>query len=93
MKPVDDGGPAFPQHPCPDCGVVHAPEHVPGMSLLDYFAAKAMHAELVTAGALEGPRDALVEAACEAGRDIEDHIAFNAYKMADAMIAQRKARS
>lgn len=97
MKSADDGGPAFPRHQLEDVLDDEAPGgrrqtlvSYAGMSLRDYFAAKAMHAELVTAGALEGPRDALVEAACVAEREIEDQVAFNAYKLADAMIAQRK---
>jgi hypothetical protein len=45
---MKDGGPAFPQPPCPDCGTQHAPEHVPGMSLRDYFAAKALNGMLAS---------------------------------------------
>lgn len=97
-KDTTDGGPAFPQtneqrYSDPVHGVIrqsdiNGPAEA-GMSLRDYFAAKAMHAEIVTAGALEGPRDALVEAACAAGRDVEDQIAFNAYRLADAMLRER----
>lgn len=74
-----DGGHAFPT--TDDC------EH--GMSLRDYFAAKAMHAELVTAGALPEPRDCLVAEAEKAGRPVERQIAYNAYRLADAMLSER----
>lgn len=57
--------------------------------LRDMLAAVAMHAELVTAGALLGPAQALAEAAEEAGRSIEAQIAFNAYEVADAMLRER----
>lgn len=86
MKKLGDGGPAFPRE---DYQHDDAPGQI-GMSLRDYFAAKAMHAELTTAGALEGPRDALIEAASAAERDVEDQIAFNAYKLADAMLRERE---
>lgn len=88
-----DGGAAFPR-PAGWNGLNSIDEHSgndaeEGMSLRDYFAAKAMHAELNTAGALEGPRDALVEAATKAGRSVEDQIAFNSYELADAMLRGR----
>jgi hypothetical protein len=75
-------------------GLSHAEEHSAnddqvGMELRDYFAAKAMHAEVVTAGALPEPRQALVDAAHEAGRTPIEQIAFNAYLLADTMLAQR----
>ena len=47
-----------------------------GMTLRDYFAAKAMAAEITDQG-LEGRET--------------DHIAGMAYEMADAMLAARKA--
>lgn len=58
-------------------------------NLRDDFAGKAMHAELVSAGSHKGPAQALADAAEQAGRSIEDQIAFNAYEMADAMLARR----
>lgn len=84
------GGPAFPVvHPNPRTGEPYI--RSVGMSLRDYFAAKAMHAELVTAGALPEPAMALALGAEKAGHTIEQHIAFNAYRLADAMVAERKA--
>ena len=66
---TDDGGPAF---PCPNDANVNGDT---GMSLRDYFAAKAMQ------GILAG----------DAGCDLEnDEVASDAYLMADAMLAARK---
>lgn len=75
-----NGGPAFAvPEPC---------EHG-GMTLRDYFAAKAMHAEISTAGMEPEAAMALSEAADEAGQTIEQRIAFNAYRIADAMLQAR----
>lgn len=90
---IDDGGPAFPIQ-----GITVLPNGdqiwpEPGMSLRDYFAIKFAHAEVMTAGAFEEPRAVLVEAAAKNGQSVEDRIAFNAYRLADAMIAARKGKS
>jgi hypothetical protein len=72
MSKINDGGPAFPAEP-------HA---MAGMTLLDYFAAKAL--------------PAIFSDYCSAARETgfdhgwRDYIAANAYEMADAML---KARS
>lgn len=62
-----------------------------GMTLRDYFAAKAMHAEIVTTASDVTPdaMQALVDSAAKYGRTIEQHVAWNAYRMADAMLAER----
>lgn len=60
------------------------------MSLRDYFAAKVMHAELLSAGSFHGPALALAKGASEAGHTIMQHIAFLSYGMADAMLEARK---
>lgn len=75
---IKDGGPAFPLKD-PAMGDAQ------GMSLRDYFAGKAFPAVLA----------AYVEAN---GRCIgTDHVAYNcashAYRMADAMLAAREAKS
>jgi hypothetical protein len=59
------------------------------VTLRDYFATDAMHAELLTCGVPGKACDALVSAASKEGRTIEEQIAWNAYEMADAMIAAR----
>lgn len=68
----DDGGPAFPAWELNGAG--NPKMTCFGMTLRDYFAAKAMQAEIVNQG-LEG-RDA-------------EHIAGMAYEMADAMLKVR----
>ena len=81
-----NGGPAFPTTAYYDerpYGVID------GMELRDYFAAKAMHAELSSAGSFEGPARALAQAAAEANQTIAQRIAILSYEMADAMIAER----
>ncbi len=80
MSTPNDGGPAFPQ-PFDDGQLMH------GMTLRDYFAAKAMSAMFASG---------MVEAANQAGIDPlenEKAVAFSAYKMADAMIAERNKRA
>lgn len=81
-----NGGPAFPRQASfyvPSAG------H-PGMLLRDYFAAKAMLAELNTAGISQDSADALQESARDSGQTIEQRIAENAYRMADAMLVERE---
>ena len=77
----DDGGPAFPVN-----------NALPGMTLRDYFAAKAMQAELISSGGDYAPEAAttLAEAARRAGRSVARQIAHNAYKIADAMLKARE---
>lgn len=82
-RPKPDGGPAFPHAGRDDL------DSQEGMSLRDYFAAKAMHAELVSAGSFEEPATALAEAAEEADQTIKQRIAWLSYEMADAMLAER----
>lgn len=76
----NDGGPAFPAawEGSPVGTVIHQ-----GMTLRDYFAAKAMQSALVGAslpGLPEGDPDAV--AAVEL-------VAMAAYRIADAMLAER----
>ena len=68
---ANDGGPAFPVTIELEPDVFHL---MPGMSLRDYFAAKAM-------GAMD---------ACEYEKF--EHMAADAYKIADAMLAAREAK-
>jgi hypothetical protein len=64
----------------------------PQETLRDKFAAKAMHAELMTCGVPGKACNALIAAAANAGRKVEEQIAFNAYEMADAMLRAREAQ-
>ncbi|SKB32815.1 hypothetical protein [Sphingopyxis flava] len=59
----------------------------PGMSLRDWFAGQLAAAEVASAGANEFAAEALSDAAAQAGQTIEERIAFNAYRVADAMLA------
>lgn len=91
MSKIEDGGAAFPTTVYYD----EKPYGIEdGMSLRDYFAAKAMHAEIVSSCSDLTPEaaTALVRASVAAGHSPEEHIALNAYKMADAMIKARKAK-
>ena len=74
MSAINDGGPAFAQFE-PDAW--RNPRVTGGMTLRDYFAAKAMQGEIDSQG-LEG-REA-------------DHIAGMAYEMADAMLKAREVK-
>lgn len=83
MSTINDGGPAFPMArvtvlaedgtPNEACAVSHD-----GMTLRDYFAAKAMQSLLTTI-------DEFPDERWRAG------VAMDAYMMADAMLAARKA--
>lgn len=62
-----------------------------GMTLRDWFAGQLAAAEVASAGANEFAAIALADAAEDAGQTIEERIAFNAYKVADAMLNARRA--
>ena len=86
--------PAFPVPPGvttftgdPRDGAGYEPSQA-GMTLRDYFAGQALIGELSCATS-EGCVDALVRAAHKAGMGIEERIAWNCYRMADAMLAAR----
>lgn len=64
-----------------------------GMSLRDWFAGQLAAAEVSSAGANEFAAIALADAAEEAGQTIAERIAFNAYKVADAMLLARRDQS
>lgn len=89
---IRDGGPAFPQVELNRKTGDYCDQHF-GLSMRDYFAAKAMHAELITCGIPSEACDALIAAANEAGRTPEQQVAWNAYRMADAMLTAREAKS
>jgi len=61
----------------------------PGMSLLDYFSAFAMHAELNSSGANHHAAKALMDAAKRKGLTVEQRIAENAYRLAEAMMKEK----
>ena len=66
---VEDGGPAFPVvDPVTISSYV-----IPGMTLRDYFAARAMQAQLQTSNGLYD-------------KHWRDDVAMNSYRIADAML-------
>lgn len=72
---IDDGGPAFP--------LALSPDHVHGMSMRDYFAAKAMGALLSQKYGVSGMYDPNDPAQAST-------LAYLSYQAADAMLARRK---
>ncbi len=70
MQEKYDGGTAFP------ASALGGLSYTEGMTLRDYFAAKAMQAYLSSTGGASAPNDM---------------VAFEAYKMADAMLEAREA--
>lgn len=79
MNERDDGGPAFPQNRPPNSTVNG------GMTLRDYFAAKAMQAVLASNDAT-AIRRAMEKAQVQSPDEL---FARNAYQMADAMLKER----
>ena len=81
MTGVKGGGPAFPRPMSVSHGGVHEHQEVSGdqdgMTLRDYFAARAMQATVRTVG-------------LDSRDHHQTAVARNAYKMADAMLAARE---
>lgn len=89
MSGHPDGGPAF----APTSRIYdnEAKAYLNGMSLRDYFAAKAMQAQTIT-DMVPGPAcEALLEAAERDGQDPVYRLALNSYEIADAMLLARQA--
>jgi hypothetical protein len=80
----NDGGPAFPLQ---SAGPDFAPGYA-GMTLRDYFAAKAMQGLLANPG---GPVQANAQVGWDYTNCTGDDIARVAYTMADTMLAARSA--
>ena len=76
MTTKDTGGPAF---PFSFEGPTTAPEFYEGMTLRDYFAAKAMAAHAVAVSGV----------ATKTPQDWHEMVAQMAYMTADAMLAER----
>jgi len=76
MSTINDGGPAFPSEVWDSEG---CPQHTQGMTLRDYFAAKAMQGLLAQSCGTALGSDTI-------------HGAQYAYQMADAMLAARKEK-
>ena len=78
MSDKDTGGPAFPTESAQQTGT-HT-WHYEGMTLRDYFAAKALQGYMVG-----------LKPAQDIGPDMQDRIADGMYSMADAMLRARGA--
>jgi len=79
MSTINDGGPAFPSEVWDSEG---CPQHTQGMTLRDYFAAKAMNA--FVAGLLSDGEPII--------KGDDKDIARRAYEIADAMLEARKEK-
>lgn len=82
MATIDDGGPAFPMPDERDSDGNGIKQGHPGMTLRDYFAAKAM-------GGIMSDM-AMFQHYITRDRDTFGHVASDAYAAADAMLAARK---
>ena len=97
MSKIETGGPAFPMArvtvlaedgtPNEATGVTHG-----GMTLRDYFAAKAMQG-IVSSIATEDDYRRLRGHASASGLTVSEWIARDAFKQADAMLKAREVKS
>lgn len=85
IKKIDDGGPAFPQ----DDATVNRINGAGGMSLRDYFAAKALQGYLSNPTVL--PPEKQIQDSTNP-QDMANVAALFAYMVADAMLADRKEK-
>lgn len=87
-----DNPPAFPKPVTPH-NELHYCEEQEGMTLLDYFAAKAMHSISVRIplGEVEG-RDGCVKRTEQEMLEVQKGIAWGAYDLAESMLVERKRR-
>ena len=83
-----DGGPAF---PVDQLASNRGNQLMDGMTLRDYFAAKAMQAQVITDLVPGETCDELLEAAAAAGQDPLYRLALGSYEIADAMLKARQA--
>lgn len=79
---IKDGGPAF---PLDERTALLTMEHATGMSLRDYFAAKALQ------GQMQREKDFGKTVREQGFAKYADHIAETSYQLADAMLAARSA--
>ena len=88
---IETGGPAF---PAPELGAQDfgQPWAYPGMTLRDYFAAKAMQG-VVSSIATEDDYRRLSGHASASGLTVSEWIARDAFKQADAMLKAREVKN
>lgn len=83
-----DGGPAFPSGKSETPGFENSLPFYEGLSMRDWFAGMALSGELASLSTAESV-EPTARAAALNGRSACEHIAFNCYEMADAMLAAR----
>ena len=83
QKQIDDGGPAFPHTETWEGVAGTVTQDYLGMTLRDYFAAKAMQGMLAYSPTEPANGDYHTNATSES-------VAYAAYAQADAMLAERK---
>ena len=88
-KNIETGGPAFPCHPEI---IPHRDHDFAGMTLRDYFAAKAMQG-VVSSIATEDDYRRLRGRASASGLTVSEWIARDAFKQADAMLKAREVKN
>ena len=81
MSKIETGGPAFPK-------VSDNPFAPEGMTMRDYFAAKAM---LVIATFASHGLHNLGDGVSDVGKSAEEKIATDSYRLADAMLKARES--
>lgn len=88
MTDINDGGPAFPfSREWTDVSGNHNREECDGMTLRDYFAAKALMGMLASPELLQ-----VVTSSQVAGGNVFERMALKSYDIADAMIKAREAK-
>lgn len=87
--PINDGGPAFPFDEKNDHGSLYHGN--PGMTLRDYFAAKALTGYAANARVMDNAIDGWTESGGQRELCVAEYLAGLAYEVADAMLKARSA--
>jgi len=97
MNTIDDGGPAFPLHTptwhedVNERGAYEGRDFTMGMSMRDYFAAKAM-AAMICEPQWGATATGLVWKFCSDNLPLDEAYATSAYVLADSMLKARLTR-
>jgi hypothetical protein len=90
--PINDGGPAFPHFKFSENGLVEiCPQG--GMTLRDYFAGQALTSVLDSSGDLHAYYDYVAGSKGDNNIPSPRAMAKYSYELADAMLAEREAKS
>lgn len=103
-EPINDGGPAFPSASVQTVFIEELGRYddrlgppMGGMSLRDYFAAKALagifasgsHRDIASAIEFDCSREGILTSPADIGHFAEERISAMAYTIADAMLTER----